>query len=50
MQAIGLVVVVELALVQVVEFDELVAVVVGITDHPLFLWLHSGLGLTQGHS
>ena len=41
-QAVGLMV--------VVEFEEFVAVVVGITQHPIFLWLHSGLGLTQGHS
>ena len=34
--------------VVVVEFEEFVAVVVGITKHPIFLWLHSGLGLTQG--
>ena len=42
MQVVGLVV--------VVEYDEFVAVVVGITEHPILLWLHSGLGLTQGHS
>ena len=40
-QAVGLVV--------VVEFEEIVAVVVGITEHPIFLWFHLGLGLTQGH-
>ena len=32
------------------EFEEFVAVEVGITEHPIFLWLHLGLGLTQGHS
>ena len=37
-------------LVVVVEFDEFVAVVVMITEHPIILWLHSGLGLTQHHS
>ena len=45
-------VVVELVgvVLQVVEFDEFVAVVVGRTEHPIFLWLHSGLGLTKGHN
>ena len=42
MQAVGLVV--------IAEFEEFVAAVVGITEHPIFLWLHLGLGLTQGHS
>ena len=37
-------------LVVIVEFEEFVAAVVGITEHPIFLWLHLGLGLTQGHS
>ena len=41
-QAVGLVV--------VVEFEEFVAVVVGISEHPIFLWLHSRLALTQGLS
>ena len=41
-QAVGLVV--------VVEFDQFVAVVAGMTEHPIFLWLHPGWGLTQGHS
>ena len=41
MQAVGF--------VAVVKFDEFVAVVVWITEHPIFLWLNSGLGLTQGH-
>ena len=42
MQAVGLGV--------VDEFEEFVTVVVGITEHPIFLWLHSGLGLTQDDS
>ena len=42
MQAVGLVVVVELY-----EFE---AVAVVIIEHPIFLRLHLGLGLTQGHS
>ena len=51
-QAVELVVVVEFVGVvwQVVEFDKCVAIVVRITEHPIFLWFHSGLGLTQGHS
>ena len=36
--------------VVVVEFEEFVAVVAGITECPIFLWFHLGLGLTQGHS
>ena len=42
MQAVGL--------VAVIELDEFEAVAVGIIEHPIFLWLHLGLGLTQGHS
>ena len=51
-QAVGLLVVVEFVgvVLQVVEFDEFVAVVAGITEHPICLWLYSGLGVTQGHS
>ena len=46
----GVVLVQAVGPVVVVEFDEFVTVVVGITEHPIFLWLHSGLGLTKGHS
>ena len=52
LQAVGLVVVVEFVgvVLKVVWFDEFVGVVMGITEHPIYLWLHSGLSLSQDHS